>query len=84
MGFRFVLNEGAIASPFIIVLGEQISWPVLPFFAFGISGMLGSLTALILPETLNRELPERIADAEKNSVFGYELNEFRFKLIFKS
>jgi hypothetical protein len=61
---------GAITAPFIIGLADSLSSPSLPFLVFGVSGILGSLTALILPETLNRELPQKIHDADLISKFG--------------
>jgi hypothetical protein len=42
----------------------------LPFLIFGISGIIGSATAIVLPETLNRPLPENIKEAEKANRFG--------------
>jgi len=42
----------------------------LPFLIFGISGFIGSASAIILPETLDRSLPEYIKDAERVNKFG--------------
>lgn len=62
---------GAIVAPYVIGLSDRIGWSDLPFFVFGISGIIGSVTAIFLPETLNRELPQGIREAEYISKFGY-------------
>ncbi len=67
---------GAIVAPYTIGLADLIEWSALPFCVFGISGIIGSATAIILPETLNRELPNRIRDAELMSSFGLS---FKYK-----
>jgi len=43
--------------------------PSLPFTVFGISGIIGCVTALLLPETLNKKLPETIKEAERINKF---------------
>ena len=47
-----------------------MAWKDLPFCIFGICGLVGSATALILPETLKRDLPQSIAEADEISKFG--------------
>jgi hypothetical protein len=49
-------------------LGEN-SWKKLPFFVFGLSGIIVGITTLILPETNGRVLPKSIEEAEQMSVF---------------
>jgi OCT family organic cation transporter-like MFS transporter 4/5 len=61
---------GSMIAPQINGLGDIYHSPGLPFLVFGISGLLGSFTAVILPETLNRSLPENIYEAEKVNKFG--------------
>ena len=40
-------------------------WVPLPSLIFGIMGLASGLLTFLLPETLNRKLPETIADAEE-------------------
>jgi hypothetical protein len=47
----------------------------LPFLIFGISGLIGSITAVVLPETLGRILPENISQANKANKYGYNIKE---------
>lgn len=42
----------------------------LPFLVFGITGMISALTTLILPETLNRNLPDNLDEAQKINRIG--------------
>ncbi|KZV37954.1 Organic cation transporter [Dorcoceras hygrometricum] len=51
---------GAILAPFIVVLGGGI-----PFFIFGVCGILGGFLAFYLPETLNRPLYDTMAGLEE-------------------
>lgn len=40
-------------------------WTPLPLIIFGVMALLSGTSALILPETLNKTLPESIEDGEK-------------------
>ena len=40
-------------------------WEPLPFVLFGILAIAGGLVALILPETLGKNLPETIEEGEQ-------------------
>ena len=62
---------GSMVAPLINELGNN-NMPNLPIFLFGISGFIGSLTAIVLPETLNRSLPDNIKDANRVNVLGWE------------
>lgn len=66
---------GAMVAPLINGLGDLYS-PHLPFYIFGISGVIGSASAIILPETLNRSLPENIQQAEKVNRFGFSCRQY--------
>ena len=57
-----VSRMGVIIAPFINTLGET-TWAPLPFLIFGVMAMLASFSTILLPETLNRKLPENIEDA---------------------
>jgi OCT family organic cation transporter-like MFS transporter 4/5 len=59
---------GAMVAPKINDL-SSIS-PNLPFLIYGISGLIGCVTAIVLPETLGRNLPETIKLANKVNKFG--------------
>ena len=39
--------------------------PALPFYIFGISGVVGSLCLLWMPETADEKLPETVEEAEE-------------------
>ncbi|KAJ8682745.1 hypothetical protein QAD02_018537 [Eretmocerus hayati] len=56
---------GGVLAPYILYLTEF--WPPLPFLILGCCSLLGGCLALMLPETLNKKLPETIQDGE---VFG--------------
>ncbi|KAG8232378.1 hypothetical protein J437_LFUL012778 [Ladona fulva] len=53
---------GGILAPFINLLAEQ--WKPLPYLIFGAAALTGGLMILLLPETLNKRLPETIEDGE--------------------
>lgn len=54
---------GSIMAPYINLLSEY--WQPLPLIIFGVIAFLGGIFSLLLPETLNKQLPESIADGEK-------------------
>jgi len=55
---------GSISAPYIVdILGKQSAG--IPSFIFGVSATLAGLFAMLLPETLNRKLPETVADVEE-------------------
>ena len=58
---------GSMLAPLSVSIS---SWDKFPFLVFGIAAVLGSISALILPETLHRPLPECIEDCEKTSDLG--------------
>lgn len=51
---------GGVVAPVITLLGASVAG--LEFFAFGFLGITSGLMNLKLPETLNRPLPETVAD----------------------
>ncbi|GLG96531.1 Organic cation transporter protein [Gryllus bimaculatus] len=53
---------GGIIAPYINLLGGV--WPAMPTLVFGGMTLTAGLMALLLPETLNRTLPDTIADGE--------------------
>ncbi|KAL0280892.1 UNVERIFIED_CONTAM: hypothetical protein PYX00_002054 [Menopon gallinae] len=53
---------GGILAPYINLLADY--WKPLPLLIFGGLALLAGGLALLLPETLNRKLPETIADGE--------------------
>lgn len=55
---------GSIIAPYIIALDDV--YKGLPFLVFGASALVCTLTALVLPETSNRQLPKTMAEAENN------------------
>ncbi|XP_064411379.1 solute carrier family 22 member 7-like [Latimeria chalumnae] len=60
----FLCRLGASAAPMIVLL-EDI-WKLLPFVIFSAFAFLCGAVAFLLPETLNKRLPETIDDVEKN------------------
>nr|XP_018897322.1 PREDICTED: organic cation transporter protein-like [Bemisia tabaci] len=72
-GVAFIHIMGYVASilsPFIVYLG--VLSPTLPFLVLGVFGIVGGFLALLLPETLNKDLPQTLADGEefgKDQVF---------------
>jgi MFS transporter, OCT family, solute carrier family 22 (organic cation transporter), member 4/5 len=54
---------GSIIAPLINSLGDKNGYERLPFLIFGIAGVFGAIVALILPETLNKRLPENINES---------------------
>ncbi|CAD7003454.1 organic cation transporter protein [Ceratitis capitata] len=65
-GVAFIHIMGYVASiiaPFVVYL-EKVS-PVLPLVILGILGIIGGLLALLLPETLNQDLPQTLTDGEE-------------------
>ncbi|XP_017794870.1 PREDICTED: organic cation transporter protein-like isoform X2 [Habropoda laboriosa] len=53
---------GGVIAPYVIYLSEI--WMPLPFVIFGSCVLFGGMMSLLLPETLNKKLPESIQDAE--------------------
>lgn len=59
MGFAVVVSRiGTMLAPYILLLGPNA--PVI----FGMSALLSGLAALLLPETLGRQMPETLQDGE--------------------
>lgn len=53
---------GSMIAPYIATMGKIKPW--LPPLIFGAGPLLGALLCLLLPETMNCELPETIEDGE--------------------
>jgi OCT family organic cation transporter-like MFS transporter 4/5 len=68
---------GSMSAPYIVDILGKVS-PGIPAIIFGVSSLLAGLAALLLPETLNRKLPETVADVEswnkKNTTPDTELS----------
>lgn len=54
---------GSILAPVINILSEV--WKPFPLIIFGALALSGGCLSLLLPETLNKKLPETIADGEQ-------------------
>ncbi|XP_026672740.1 organic cation transporter protein-like [Ceratina calcarata] len=61
---------GGVIAPYVILLSKI--WMPLPFLIFGSCVLLGGALSLLLPETLNKKLPESIQDGE---LFGKKLSK---------
>ena len=59
----FASRIGSILAPQILLLGDLFS-PVLPLAIFGGLALIAGLMVLLLPETLNKKLPETIEEGE--------------------
>nr|CAH7722372.1 unnamed protein product [Callosobruchus chinensis] len=53
---------GSIIAPYINILTHV--WKPLPLLIFGSLSLLGGIISLVLPETLNKKLPETIEEGE--------------------
>ncbi|XP_046592505.1 organic cation transporter protein isoform X1 [Neodiprion lecontei] len=54
---------GGVIAPYINHLSEI--WTPLPMVIFGVCALIGGIMSLLLPETLNKKLPESIQDGEQ-------------------
>ncbi|KAJ3662937.1 hypothetical protein Zmor_007251 [Zophobas morio] len=61
---------GSITSPYINLLSKF--WDPLPLIVFGSLSLFGGVISLVLPETLNKKLPETIEEGE---AFGKKLKK---------
>ncbi|KAM3958184.1 organic cation transporter 1 [Aphomia sociella] len=58
----FIAGLGLLACPYIVYL--SIYAKALPLIIMGILSMVGGVTSLFLPETLNQSLPQTLGDGE--------------------
>lgn len=65
---------GGVIAPYVNHLSEV--WTPLPLVIFGSCALLGGLMSLLLPETLNKKLPESIRDGE---LFGKKTSKKKKK-----
>ncbi|XP_070166653.1 organic cation transporter protein isoform X1 [Polyergus mexicanus] len=65
---------GGVIAPYVNHLSEI--WTPLPLVIFGSCALFGGLMSLLLPETLNKKLPETIQDGE---LFGKKLSKKKKK-----
>lgn len=63
---------GGVIAPYVIHLSEI--WMPLPFVIFGSCVLFGGAMSLLLPETLNKKLPESIQDGE---LFGMKSKKIK-------
>lgn len=54
---------GSIVAPYINIMTKF--WTPLPLIIFGALSLIGGILSLLLPETLNRKLPETIEEGEQ-------------------
>lgn len=65
-----VARFGGILAPYVNMLAEV--WKPFPLIIFGALALVGGLLSLLLPETLNKKLPETIAEGE---LFGKKVRK---------
>ncbi|KAF7277418.1 hypothetical protein GWI33_007517, partial [Rhynchophorus ferrugineus] len=53
---------GSISAPYINITAHI--WQPLPLLIFGSLALIGGILSLVLPETLNKKLPETIEEGE--------------------
>ncbi|XP_064595319.1 organic cation transporter protein-like [Liolophura sinensis] len=61
-------RAGGMISPYISDMSDFVGGDIgkaLPLLIFGVSAVVAGLLSLVLPETLNKKLPETIEDGEK-------------------
>ena len=58
-----VSTVGLCLSPLIAHLGSYGLW--MPLVIFGVLGIVGGMATILLPETLNQNLPETLEEAEE-------------------
>ncbi|KAK3925105.1 Organic cation transporter protein [Frankliniella fusca] len=63
----------SILAPFVVYL--SVVHPALPLLILGVLGVLGGVLSLFLPETLDKVLPQTLADGE---MFGSDQRFFEF------
>ncbi|XP_014275934.1 organic cation transporter protein isoform X1 [Halyomorpha halys] len=66
---------GGILAPYVNIMAEL--WTPLPLIIFGVLSLVSGLSALILPETLNKTLPETIEDGELFGKKAYKVQDHR-------
>jgi len=67
---------GGIISAYLLLLASH--WKPLPLIVFGAFSVSAGLLSLLLPETMNRRLPETLEDGEnfgKSGKTSYSPNE---------
>jgi len=69
---------GSMSAPYIVDILGKVS-PGIPAIIFGVLSLLAGLSSLLLPETLNRKLPETVADVE-NWSRGHTVAEVEVEL----
>lgn len=47
------------------MLFQSHIWQPLPLLIFGVLALIGGLMSMVLPETLNKKLPETIEEGEQ-------------------
>ena len=75
LGFGMASVAGRLAAmlaPFSTYIGKKVPW--MPGFVFTVVSVGTGILALLLPETLNRPLPDTIADVENWNRTKYSTN----------
>lgn len=67
----FWARLGGVVAPQILVLGD-VTHKSVSVIVFGVIALFASFLVLLLPETLNRKLPDTIEDAEHMDAFKEE------------
>lgn len=67
-----VARFGGILAPYVNMLAEV--WKPFPLIVFGALALVGGMVSLLLPETLNKKLPETIEEGE---LFGKSVPKVR-------
>ncbi len=80
LGFSSTCGRvGAVLSPYVAMLSKVRHW--LPLVVFGGAAILSGLLALLLPETLGRDLPETVqvrGAEEEDEIYPYGTRFSRF------
>ncbi|XP_033124209.1 organic cation transporter protein-like [Anneissia japonica] len=68
LGFSSVCARiGGVSAPYILLIGDT-TLVVMPLILFGAQSLLAGVLILLLPDTLNKKLPDTVSEADKHKI----------------